>query len=75
MPMKRDPGGGGTQADGAKTLRFCSFCFQDGQFTQPDITAGEMQAFVVDKLKELHYPGFLAKFLARGIPKLERWSG
>jgi hypothetical protein len=39
MPLKKDPRGGGTHADGTKNLKYCSYCFQDGTFTSPDITA------------------------------------
>ncbi len=41
--MKKDPKGGGTEADQSKGLKYCSFCYQKGAFTQPDITAGEMR--------------------------------
>ena len=74
MPMKRDPAGGGTEADGSKNLMFCSYCYQEGAFTEPDMTVDEMQAFVKAKMKEMGFPGFLGGFFTRGIPKLERWK-
>ena len=33
MPMDQDPGEGGTTADGSKTMRFCSLCYEKGAFT------------------------------------------
>ncbi|MFW6044069.1 MAG: zinc ribbon domain-containing protein [Marinilabiliaceae bacterium] len=33
MPMKKDPEKGGSHADGAKSIRFCSYCYQNGDFT------------------------------------------
>jgi hypothetical protein len=74
MPLKRDEKGGGTNADGRKSTMFCSHCYENGKFTQPDITVEQMQAFVKQKIKEFGFPGFLAGLFTRGIPKLERWK-
>jgi len=74
MPLSKDPQGGGTNADGSKSAVYCSYCYQNGAFIAPDITALQMQEFVVEKLKEMHYPGFIAKFFAKNIPNLERWK-
>ena len=74
MPMKKDEHGGGTNADGSKSLMYCSKCYQQGKFTKPNMTVTEMQALVKDKLKEFGFPGFLAGFFTKNIPKLERWK-
>ncbi len=74
MPLKKDPKGGSTNADGSKNVTYCSYCFESGKFLQPDVTAEEMQKFVKGKLKEMGFPGFLAGFFTMGIPKLERWK-
>lgn len=73
MPMKRDEQGGGTNADGSKSLMYCSKCYQNGAFTLPDFTVQQMQELVKGKLREMGFPGFIAGFFTRGIPKLERW--
>lgn len=73
MPLKRDEQGGGTNADGSKSAMYCSHCFQLGKFTMPDATAAEMQSLVKAKLRGMGFPGFIAGFFTRGIPKLERW--
>ena len=74
MPLKKDPAGGGTNADGSKNEMYCSHCYGEGKFKQPDITATQMQGFVKNKLKEMGFPGFLAGFFTKGIPKLKRWK-
>lgn len=74
MPMKRDPNKGGSNADGSLNTEYCSLCFQNGRFTQPDITASEMQDFCMMKIKECGMPKFLAWLFTRGIPKLRRWT-
>lgn len=75
MPLKRDPQGGGTNADGSKNRTYCSHCFTSGRFTLPDITAEEMQARVRDKLREHGIPRMFSWVFTRRIPKLARWSG
>lgn len=72
--IKKDSKGGGTITDGTKSMMYCSHCFDEGKFLQPDITVAQMQEFVKNKLKEMKFPGFLASFFAKGIPKLERWK-
>jgi len=74
MPMKKDPQGGGTNADGTKSAMYCSYCYQNGAFTQSDMTVEQMQEFCKGKLKEMGWPGFLAGLMVKGLPKLERWK-
>lgn len=73
MPLKRDPKGGGTNADGSVSQKYCSMCYESGSFKQPNWSVTEMQDFVKSKMKEMGFPGFLAGFFTKGIPKLERW--
>ncbi len=73
MPLKRDEKGGGTNANGSKSIMFCSKCFEQGKFTQPDMTIEQMQTLVKGKLKEFGFPGLVAGLFTRNIPKLERW--
>jgi Putative zinc ribbon domain len=74
MPMSKDPEGGGTEADGSKSREYCSHCYQNGGFTEPDLTAQQMVQKVSAKLREMHFPGFIAKRFTREIPDLKRWK-
>lgn len=74
MPLNKDVNGGGTEADGSKSQKYCSYCYKDGEFVAKDMTAADMQAYVAKKLKEMGIPGFMATMLTKGIPKLERWQ-
>ena len=74
MSMKKDPQGGSTNQDGSKNNMYCSYCFEKGEFKQPDVTAKEMQVFVKKQLKKMGFPGFLAGLFTKNIPKLERWK-
>jgi hypothetical protein len=73
MPLKKDSKGGGTNADGTRSQLYCSYCYENGMFKQPDWTASQMQEFAKGKLKEMGFPGFLAGLFTMNIPKLERW--
>ena len=74
MPLKKDEKGGGSNADGSLSKMYCSFCYENGSFINPDMTVNEMQELVKIKLKEIRFPGFLADIFTKGIPKLERWK-
>ena len=74
MPLKKDERGGGTNADGTLSKMYCSHCYEKGQFTRPGITAKQMQELARGKIKEMGFPGFMARFFTRGIPNLERWK-
>jgi len=32
MPLNKDPQSGGTNADGSKNEKYCSYCYQNGAF-------------------------------------------
>lgn len=74
MPIKGDEDKWGTNADGSKSSDYCLYCFQQGEFTQPNMTAAEMQEFCIGKMKEMGFPRPLGWLFTRNIPKLKRWS-
>ncbi len=66
--------GRGANTDGSESEMYCSYCYKDGAFVQPDWTAADMKAYAVKKLQQYGIPGMLADLLTKGIPKLERWK-
>jgi hypothetical protein len=74
LPFDKDPAGGGTEADGSKSGKYCSYCYQEGAFVKPDWTAADMQAYATEKLQQYGIPKMIATMLTQGIPKLERWK-
>lgn len=57
MPMSKDPQKGGTEKDGSKNNKYCSYCYQNGGFTSPEIdTPQKMQSFCIEKMKEQVMP-------------------
>ncbi len=75
-PMSKDKAGGGTEADGTISKKYCSMCYQDGKFlTPPEVTnASQMQTFCIKEMKADGMNGLFAWLATRGIPKLERWK-
>lgn len=74
MPMDQDPEKGGTNSDGSKTDKYCSYCYQSGSFKDNFSTSGEMVKFVRGKLKEMGYGPIKRWFFSSNIPRLERWK-
>jgi hypothetical protein len=74
MPLNKDEKGGGTEANGSLSETYCSHCYENGQFTMPNITVNEMKELVTEKIVGMKFPKFAAKFLARNTHKLERWK-
>ena len=67
----------GTNEDGSLNPEFCKDCYQDGKYTEPDITLTEM---IVRKSKEMMEKNpRLPETTATGItttfiPSLKRWN-
>lgn len=74
MAMAKDPQGGGTYSDGRKSGSYCSYCYEGGRFTQPDITVERMKEQRVDRLRAKGYPRFVARLMVGNLHKLERWN-
>ena len=76
MPLSADFGNLGTNNDGSKTDEYCSFCFQNGEFTNPTQTLEEMiNSSIENMTADLNMPREKASELANSfIPTLRRWQ-
>jgi hypothetical protein len=76
FPLKKDPKGGGSEADGTLNKKYCSMCYEHGAFLSPPEvdTAQKMQKFCIEQMKKDGMNGVMAWVLTRGIPRLERWK-
>ncbi len=73
MPLSQDPMCGGTEAGGDRSKDYCSYCYQNGQFTKPDMTASQMVDFCKGKLREMKLSENMVDEYTRNIPNLKRW--
>lgn len=73
MPLKADPKGGGTEADGRTSAEYCSFCYGNGKFHNPAMTIDEMRVLIIGKMVEKGYPRIIARLFTVGLDRLTRW--
>ena len=76
MPLSAEFANFGTNADGTTIDEYCSFCFANGQFTNPNQTLEEMiNSSIENMTADLNMPPEKASELANSfIPKLKRWQ-
>ena len=75
MPMNNDPELGGTEKNGEKSAKYCSYCYENGAFLNPEIdSAKKMQNLCIEKMKEGGMSGIMACILTRFVPYLDRWK-
>jgi len=72
--MNKDPQGGGTNGDGTKSTKYCSYCFQNGEFVGGETTVEEFQEFCRKKMIENGTSKIMAWFYTRGMKRLGRWN-
>lgn len=74
MPIKKDPSGGGTNADQTRSFKYCSYCFQNGEFTYKGNDVYAFQDFCKNKMIESGHSKFMSWLFTRGMSRLERWK-
>jgi Putative zinc ribbon domain len=74
MPLKRDPKGGGTNADGSISKMYCSYCYEKGEFTYKGNDVKEFQELNKQKMIEGGHSKFFAWLFTRGMKRLGRWK-
>ena len=73
MPMSKDPQGGGTNADGTRSEKYCSYCYSDGRFMFEG-TVEEFQEVCRKAMIGHETPRFMAWLYTRGMKRLPRWQ-
>ncbi len=65
----------GTEKDGSKSLVYCRYCYNNGQFTNPGITLAEMKLHLIGLMNNTNMDkNAIAKVLDK-LPYLNRWRG
>jgi hypothetical protein len=73
MPLSQDPKGGGTEADGSRSTEFCSYCYQNGAFFEPNMTLEQMIAKLEPIMAGMHMPSQVIERTKATLPQLKRW--
>lgn len=64
----------GTEANGNKAEEYCMYCYEGGQFKQPDLTLEGMIEICVPHMKAHKMTEAAARALLKEhLPKLKRW--
>ncbi|MDR0799333.1 MAG: zinc ribbon domain-containing protein [Dysgonamonadaceae bacterium] len=76
MPLDKDPNKGGTNSDGSKSDKYCSFCYQNGKFLDEGITLQEkIEKNIRIAVAKMNIPESQARAMAGNqLPNLERWK-
>lgn len=72
MPMQK-PEDFGTNPDGSKNEEYCNYCFQNGEFTDPNMTVDQMVKLCDGILRKMNVPEPQIEQIKQFIPMLKRW--
>ena len=73
MPLAADPKGGGTHADGSISKDYCSFCYQNGAFTTPNVSLEQFVERLQGIMANKNIPEDVAQKALAALPHLKRW--
>jgi hypothetical protein len=64
----------GTEKDGSKNAEYCKYCFQEGEFVNPQMTLSDMQLQVIEKMEDNKLPEDILETAVARLPQLKRWN-
>ena len=64
----------GTEKDGSKSDLYCKYCYQDGAFTDPATTFGQMKTIVITQMEKRHLPADIIQKSLNSLAGLKRWK-
>jgi hypothetical protein len=73
MPLD-NPDLWGTEKDGSTTNEYCKYCYQNGGFTNPDLTLEEMKEHMMKIMGKDNLPEDILERAMNRLPFLKRWS-
>lgn len=72
MPIDA-PGLAGTEADGSASQDYCKYCYQSGQFTDPNIGLEEMKTKIRGIMEAQYMSNDTVNRTLALLPQLKRW--
>jgi radical SAM superfamily enzyme len=73
MPLD-NPALRGTEKDGSKSVEYCSYCYQNGSFINPDMTLEEMKTLVKEQMEKMKIDTGIINLALGSLPHLKRWK-
>ena len=76
MPLSKDPLGGGTEKDGTKNTKYCSYCYDKGELKGGNLTLKEFSELSRKGMVEGGHNKLFAWLFSRPfmLGHLERWK-
>lgn len=76
MPLNKDTQGSGTEKDGTKSTKYCSYCYANGEFKGGNVTLKEFSETSRKGMIEGGKSKFFAWLFSRPfmLAHLERWK-
>ena len=65
----------GTEKDGSKNHEYCKYCYDQGAFTNPDMTLKEMTSLVITQMEKMNINPKTIDVAVSSLPSLNRWAG
>jgi hypothetical protein len=63
----------GTEKDGSRKKYYCKYCYENGQFTHPNLTLEEMKTNVKSRMEAMNMDADLIDLTVSSLPNLKRW--
>ena len=63
----------GNEKDGSKSDVYCKYCYQNGAFTEPDMTLDQMMDIAETEMKKQDLPEIIIQHSMNMFPRLKRW--
>jgi radical SAM superfamily enzyme len=73
MPIDK-PEKMGTEKDGSKRKEYCTYCYQNGSFVNPDMKLEEMKTLVKDQMEKRKIDTGIINMAVSSLPNLKRWK-
>jgi hypothetical protein len=64
----------GTEKDNSKSDMYCKYCYQNGSFTEPDMTLDQMMDIAETEMKKQNLPESMIQHSMDMLPRLMRWQ-
>lgn len=64
----------GTEKDGSKNKEYCTYCYQNGAFTNPNMSLSEMKTLVKTQMEKMKIDTEIITMSLNSLPNLKRWK-
>lgn len=72
-PLEK-PSDFGSEKNGEKCFDYCRYCYQNGEFTEPNITMEEVTTRTIAVMHSMKIPEDVIEKVRKFIPTLKRWK-